>query len=63
MGAVVRTKSTSVADPLAAKFPVFMGYCGVHSAEFGRVWTGDLGRSEPERELPATPPRLDPLRT
>ena len=22
-----------------------MGYCGVHSAEFGPVWTGDLGRS------------------
>jgi hypothetical protein len=30
---------------LAAQFPVFMGYCGVHCAEFGPVWTGDLGRS------------------
>lgn len=43
--AVVRTKSTSVDDPLATRFPVFMGYCGVHSAEFGPVWAGDLGRS------------------
>jgi hypothetical protein len=34
-----------VDDPLAAQFPVFIGYCGVHSAEFGPVWTGDLGRS------------------
>ena len=33
--------------PLAARFPVFMGYCGVHSAEFGHVWAGDLGRSGP----------------
>jgi hypothetical protein len=33
--------------PLAARCPVFMGYCGVHSAEFGPVWAGDLGRSGP----------------
>ena len=31
--------------PLVAKSPVVMGYCGVHSAECGAVWTGDLGRS------------------
>ena len=45
MSALVRTKSTSVDDPPAAQFPVFMGYYGVHSAEFGPVWAGDLGRS------------------
>jgi hypothetical protein len=31
--------------PLAAKCLVFMGYCGVHSAEFGPFRAGDLGRS------------------
>ena len=31
--------------PLAVRIPAFMGYCGVHSAEFGAVWAGDLGRS------------------
>jgi hypothetical protein len=46
VSAVVRTNSTSVDDPLVAQFPAFMGYCGVHSAECGPVWSGDLGRSE-----------------
>jgi len=40
--ALSRRQSTT---PLPARFPVFMGYCGVHSAEFGPVWAGDLGRS------------------
>jgi len=63
MSAVVRTKSTSVDDPLAAQCPVFVGYCVVHSAEFGPVWTGDLGRSEAVASIARHPPRLDPLRT
>jgi hypothetical protein len=42
MSAVVRTKSTQLITPLAARFPVFISYCGVHSAEFGPGWTGDL---------------------
>ena len=45
MSAVVRTKSTSVDDPLGRAIPVFMGHCGAHSAEFGAIWAGDLGRS------------------
>jgi len=42
----LRTKSATVADPPAGEMPVAVGYCGVDSAELGRVWAGDLGRSE-----------------
>ena len=45
MSAVVRAKSTPLDEPPARQFPVFTGYCGAHSADFGLVWTGDLGRS------------------
>jgi hypothetical protein len=43
---LLRTKSATVADPLPVKCPVVRGYCGVDSAELGRVRAGDLGRSE-----------------
>jgi hypothetical protein len=50
----LRTKSATVADPLPVKCPVVMGYCGVDSAELGRVRAGDLGRSETPLQLPVT---------
>ena len=43
--------------------PRAMGYCGADSAKLGRVWAGDLGRSEPPLELPVRHGALDPLRT
>ena len=58
MSAVVRTNSTSVYDPPGRPIPVFMGYCGVHSADFGAIWAGDLGRS-----AAAAPTALAPRRT
>jgi hypothetical protein len=59
MSAVVRTKSRSVNDPVAAQFPVFVGYCGVHSAGFGPVLTGDLGRSGAAAPTALAPRRPD----
>ena len=59
---MVRTKSTTVDDPPCCEIPVGMGYCGADSAEFGPVWTGDLGRSGKAAFGAIGPQRLAPLR-
>jgi hypothetical protein len=49
--------------PLEGEMSVVTGYCGVDSAELGRVWTGDLGRCETDASIAVALPRQAPLRT
>jgi hypothetical protein len=60
---MVRTKSAAVFDPLEVKCAVVTGYCGVDSAELGRVWSGDLGRCETAASIAVAPPRQAQVRT
>jgi hypothetical protein len=57
---VVRTKAAAVFDPPEVKCSVVGGYCGVDSAELGRVLAGDLGRSEIVAAAAHAPPRPGP---